>query len=430
MVRAHRSFAGFFCCAVLAAAAQTVPDELAAANTAKAIAEARKAQAEADLAALKARLGTDVASPYGGSVSAGAGSGTIEAFVLAADATRGAARDIVNRVAGKGLGPVVLIAGAELPKFDSLISFRLGKVVFEEAYKDAKATSDRLEDQRAAREAERQGTPPRGVGIESVPPAAIALGLDSLNKILGFFKTDYTMGGMELTVDDTMILHAVAGELSDRAISTTLPIQYNRPAIDTAGSTVLKSFLSIARWRADAATRASVHEAIYNELKERFSKEPNDTRKKEYAELAKKHKEAWDKWTAVGKLFDGLFGKLGIADDKGSVPIALIIKEAAIEDALNATGARLLIVKSIKAGGSYYTKKNIWTSLGAMPFFAAGGVVTSFVLFDGPKGTVLAAGVVPIHGGYRRIDRIESNFRAPAQAVPRSNERSETTEGR
>ena len=41
-----------------------------------------------------------------------------------------------------------------------------------------------------------------------------------------------------------------------------------------------------------------------------------------------------------------------------------------------------------------------------MPFFTMGGVVVSYSLIDGPTGAVLAAGIVPIDGGFHRVNRM------------------------
>jgi hypothetical protein len=145
-------------------------------------------------------------------------------------------------------------------------------------------------------------------------------------------------------------------------------------------------------------------EVLYKDTEERAKKDAT------LQGLAERQKVAWSKWTAVIALYDSLFGKLAVPDEKGSVLVVNVIKEWVIDEALKG-GGYLLILKTQKAGGSAYTKKNMWTSLGAMPFFVAGGAVASFVLLEGASGKISTAGVIPIHGGYRRVDAIENAFR-------------------
>jgi hypothetical protein len=382
------------------------PDEQTAANIAKAIAEARKAQADADLATMKLRFGTEVPAAYSGAVTANANAGAVEAHILAGEAVSGAARAIVGRVKAKGVAPVVLIASSDALRFDSLIGFGVSRRVFEEAYADAKRALEELMRLPPMPGKTDAPPPPKAAG-----PGAIALSLDAMNKILGFFRSEYTIAGMDIGYEDSILLHAVAGELSASSLPATVPFLFNRPAIDMAGNPVFEALRSISEKRADIPVRIALLERMNSDLEEQL-KGATDARKNALVQRQAKVKEVLDKWKAAGALFDSQFGKLGVPDEKGVVPVATLVKEAAINDALSG-GSRLLIVKTQKSGGSYFTKKNMWTSLGAMPFFVAGGTVASFVLLDGKAGHVLDAGVVPIHGGYHRVDEIEGSFRPP-----------------
>jgi hypothetical protein len=97
-------------------------------------------------------------------------------------------------------------------------------------------------------------------------------------------------------------------------------------------------------------------------------------------------------------VFDGWFGKISALDDKGTVPLVTVIRERSISDQL--TNATLLIVKIQKAGGGYLIKKNMWTLFGGMPLYHMGGMTATYTLLDGKDGHMLAAGTVPIHGGF------------------------------
>lgn len=84
--------------------------------------------------------------------------------------------------------------------------------------------------------------------------------------------------------------------------------------------------------------------------------------------VAEAHKQATD---AIGKataLYDGWFARLSSPDEKNAVvPIVAVIRERALMNALG-NGTALLVVKLHASGGSYPTKKNIWTAFGTMPF--------------------------------------------------------------
>jgi hypothetical protein len=108
-------------------------DQLAAANAAKelanaqkAAADAQKAQAEAQLAALKATIGEVSDSGLTGAVSAGAGTGDIEATLLAARAVRRAATTIDAKI--RAIVPtgrtIAIMAVSEVPSFQNVIAYR------------------------------------------------------------------------------------------------------------------------------------------------------------------------------------------------------------------------------------------------------------------------------------------------------------------
>ncbi|MBR9806748.1 MAG: hypothetical protein GYB49_05980 [Alphaproteobacteria bacterium] len=64
-----------------------------------------------------------------------------------------------------------------------------------------------------------------------------------------------------------------------------------------------------------------------------------------------------------------------------------------------------LELKIDSAGGSFYTKKNVWSSLGDMPFEVAGGATVHFVLYDS-AGAIKASGAMGAHSGYYEVDDI------------------------
>ena len=114
-----------------------------------------------------------------------------------------------------------------------------------------------------------------------------------------------------------------------------------------------------------------------------------------------------DKWTIVSDAIDAWSKTATTADDKGNVPLATVLRQAAIRQKLD-SGAAFMVVQVYQAAGTAYTKKNIASSLWGNPFFIMGGAVAGYSLFDGKSGRVISSALVPLHGGYLSVDEVES----------------------
>ena len=91
---------------------------------------------------------------------------------------------------------------------------------------------------------------------------------------------------------------------------------------------------------------------------------------------------------------------------------ALVADEKTLADAL-ANGAIALFVHVNIAAGGYYTKKNLWTFFGGMPFYVSGGAVVSYTAIDGKTGKVGSAGQFQLFNGYRKMSKVEEMFPTP-----------------
>jgi len=119
-------------------------------------------------------------------------------------------------------------------------------------------------------------------------------------------------------------------------------------------------------------------------------------------------------WKAISDALDAWIKQVISADDKGNVPVTTIIRQSAIKQKLD-EGADLVIIQLHKLVGTGYTVKNILSSLGSNPFFAAGGALASYVEFNGKSGTVINSMLLPIHGGYYSVSDIKENLDKAAQ---------------
>jgi hypothetical protein len=402
---------------------KALEDRLAAAKAAKELAEAekaasdaqtaaalaRKAESEAALAALKASIGEVPASGYTGTVTLAEKAGTVEAALLAAKSVNTAAHQISEELPVNKEKDVIIFTTSDMPNFEAAILYRTQIAVVRKALTDALALS-------AA--ANQTAPAPLEFKREAAPAfAAAGLGLDAINKLLGYFRTDYKVGGIEFTLEDSILVHSLAGVItsSKKAKGVKVLSTYNPAAISDSGSGILKELAELATLKAGSLDAANLHD----ELSSRFAEDAAKFDGQKRSALVKNvetHKAAADALRTAVTIYDDFFTKFGAADAKGAIPLANAIREITIADALK--DGNLLAVKLQKSGGAYYTKNNIVTFLGGMPFFHMGGVVASYLLMDGKTGNVVKAGVVPVHGGFIKANDLQDTLNqvlTPAQ---------------
>jgi hypothetical protein len=400
-------------------AKQALADQTAAVKAAKDLADAQKsaadaqkAKADAASAALKAQIGDVPASGYSGDVTLKDKAGVAEAYLLAGRAASIAAKKIADMIpAPTKPRTILLYASADAPSFQALLAYRAQLAIVTKALEDASARST---------EADQKAPPPRDVHTEAVPLAAAGLGLDAINKLLGFFRTDYSVGGVDVTLDDSALIHALAGYIAQRdKLTVQLPSIYNPAALADAGSAVIAELAALSTTKTFYLAKAAEHTKIAQAFTDLAAKEKDDTAKAALLDKAKLRKAAADALTSAAGVYDSFFGKLTAADDKGNIPLTSVIRDTVVADTLK-NGGMLLVAKVQKAAGSFYTKKNMWTLFGGMPFYNMGGVVVSFALLDGPAGTVLQAGIVPVHGGFVKSNQVQTTVEKEIVTAPKA----------
>jgi hypothetical protein len=381
------------------------------ADALKAAAEAQKSQSEAQLAAFKAMVGEVPTSGYAGTVELKDKAGSTEAALLAALAAKSAAENIARRLAhalttSNPRQSVLLFSSSEVPNFQALIAFRSQTAVVEKAFDKAEQLS---------KDADTKAPPPMKFKVEAVPVAGAAgLALDAVNKLLGFFRTDYTVGGIELSLDDSLLVQALAGNILDldEHITVKLPALYNATALTDPVSAIMNEATQLSLQRLGGTEKASREDQLSTCFADDAGKQTDLATKTDLLSNARAHKDAADGWRAAIALCDGFFSKLTTADDKGVILLTSIVREGVVADALH-NGHWLLVVKIHKSGGSYYTKKNMWSFFSGMPFYHMGGVVASYILIDGKEGSVRKSGVVPVHGGFVAARELQQHVNGP-----------------
>jgi len=370
----------------------------------KAAADAQKARAEAELAAFKAAMGEVPASSYKGNVELKDGAGKTEAYLLSAKAVQEAAQKIATHLPKQtGTKFVLLYPSKDLPTFQALLTFRTQVSTIRNVLISATNASNA------------NNTLP---GVPTPPRIAAAVGgvgiaLQTLDNLLSYFRTDYSVGGVEITLDESLLVHALAGSMqsSGKNFQVILPATYNPQAFDF----VITSITDLVNLAGEAQKAADLQATLAVQLINLANLAANPAQKADLLSQADHHKALSDRCKAAVTLADGYIAKLVAPDDKGIAPLASVLREEAVADFLRKAdkGNMLLIAKLQQAGGGYYTKKNMWTFWGGMPFYNMGGVVVSYVLINGADGVVLDAGVVPVDGGYVKADRLPEVINQP-----------------
>ena len=270
----------------------------AAADAVKAEADASKAKADADLAAFKARFGEVPASSYRGDITLKENAGKTEALLLAA---RRRHRRSHQDQSGRGH----VDRSPDVPTFDNLMRFRVDLGIVQKAFDDMDRVSN------AAREKEpadlgkpplvKAARPPKKERAVS-PIAAAGLALDAADKLLGFFRTDYTVGGIDVT-----------------GVTVHLPTLFNGNELAQTGADVIAELQGMALRRANSASTAAAHERLTAVWTDRAAKEADKEKKKEMTAAAEAHKRATDAISKATALYDTCFDKLSSPSENSAV---------------------------------------------------------------------------------------------------------------
>lgn len=377
--------------------------QLADLQSQKAIADAQKALSDAQTQSAIARLIGDVkAGPYSGSVDMKPNAGTEEALLLGARAVKEAAAKVAEVVTAlpNGPGTVHIFAAKEFPNFQRLLTYRFRKEMIKEAFAAAGVEKPELAQ----------------AGLEAMAtPALVSAGLDAFSKILGFFKTDYTIGGIDVKLDESLLLYSVAGRLTSKEVH--LPLVY-APMAQAGAMTGLAGELSeLVTLRGHAAAQfdqmnkqiADLQKQV-GELEKPAADAGASARDALFGVIAEL-KPKTEQLTGVIALYDAFASSLTTPDANGTVPVSVLVQEYAVDTALQA-GAGVLLLRLENTGGGYLLKKNLLTGLGAaIPLYHMGGATITYLLLAGADGRVLAGDVVAIHGGYVRSDELRDELR-------------------
>ncbi|MGB3790689.1 MAG: hypothetical protein WA949_21960, partial [Phormidesmis sp.] len=238
------------------------------------------------------------------------------------------------------------------------------------------------------------GAMPKPFAFEAGPAGAttavVSAGLDAISKILGYFKTDYTVGSTAVQLDESLLLYSVAGKLRENK-EVYLPMVY------------------AAQWS----------EGLEEMVKELADLESLRNQAEVLRKGTDSNSEENNKINRAIGLHDDFVGWLTQPDSNGNVPIHLLVQEKLINAKLVSTKSEgketdvgVLLLRLENTGGGHLLKNNLWTGLrDEIPLYHMGGATVTYLLLDGKEGKVLDGNVVPVHGGFVRADRMRDELR-------------------
>jgi hypothetical protein len=374
------------------AAASQPPDPLIAAATAE------KARLEAQKAVAQAAMGLVTGSTaFTGAVETKPDAGKGEATLLASRAIKCAAASIAKEIKDQltAKSSVVLMQGAEAPQFANYRQFLLQESLTAQIFTAAENEANRLSSAGDAIAGSATAAAPPSV----LPPLTTAdLVLNSITKLGSYFMSNYEIGGITLTPDGEQLVSAVANQLIGSAI-LLLPARAVPQATDFADT-----MEKIATKTISADSQATRLDAKAGDAKAK-AEGAADADKAKLQSAAKLYEQGAAVLRKAIAKSEEFIATLSVPDAKGVAPITRIAQERAICVELQ-DGALALVLDVRAMVGGYYTKKNLWTFLGCVPFYVMGGAVVTYCLVD-KKGEVMKAGLVPVHGGYAPVHEVD-----------------------
>ena len=170
-------------------------------------------------------------APYTGTVTVGDKAGEIEVALLGTRSLNIAAAKIFSSIS-PALDKetedttIYLYAAKQVPDFQAYLMFHTQRRV-------VKAALDKAIESAGNKSCDQFGGQLELKGFKSGIPFSKAL--SGFDEILGYFRVDHSYDGVPLTLEDSMLVHAVAGRLSELKWRLVLPAIYN-PAIHPTSS--------------------------------------------------------------------------------------------------------------------------------------------------------------------------------------------------
>jgi hypothetical protein len=402
------------------------------------------------------------------SVTVGSNTGVIESYVLADVGLRSCASKIVASVPSS-VKTLVVFDQTQRDMLAALTSFQIDAEITSSAltsavkgYDDLPPLPDNLSAPAGA----------AGAGLPTVTPIVDAL-TGAITNLVGLFRTDVTIGGTVLTLDDELVVD----EVSRAAIKAAEPRAVFKPSVYFAdvfdpsavtNSKVVSQLTDLYTLRNKAQVRILDLQSSVTDLTTRLKAAKTDTQRSTIKQYLNPRVAALDSLKAAAAVFDAVMAlvisppkqpattptpapapapapapgaplkkkpasannqdpntagdnidKQSTAPPKGTdqqtaaPTLATLVMAELWRKKFVQTDVGLILLHTHVAGGGYEAKSNIWTFLGGARFSYSGGSVSSFSVISAKDGNVLTSGSCPAYTGFVRGPEVTKGASAP-----------------
>jgi hypothetical protein len=208
------------------------------------------------------------------------------------------------------------------------------------------------------------------------------------------------VGGLQLTLDESLLVFSVSGKLAEANTNARLPMVYLPEAKSKAITALTKELIELTELRGVAFAQMESTSKGADKLELNLAQMPDSAEKQALLKTVSDARVQAEQIKGAISSYDGFANGLTTPDSKtNAIPLVVLAQELAIEEVLEANGT-ILLLRLESTGGGYFIKKNLWTGLFGMPLYHMGGATVTYVLLSGKGGKVLAGDVVPVHGGF------------------------------
>ena len=363
--------------------------ELEEAKLREQISEANKKTAINEAEVLKQRLSNLPVSELKGEVALGDSAGKAEATLLGTVAINAVAQKMISQLENsevKGLKTIVLVHEEDVPDFTALDMFIAQYEKLEKAFiglTTKAATFDSDE------------------GFESLS-TVVTVSMQAISSIASLVQADYKIKNIEIDSDNWMLQNALASQISMLSKYDLIMPEIYLPESPEATNLISDKLLKVYEWQNElSVTKEKITKFIKNTSNDG---EESDTTQKTEAQRVLSTTESLE------KVINDWLIALHTVDEFDNIPYLKILYLNKLRNILSKPDTGLFIYRLHNVSGSTYTKKNLWTAFGGMPFFVMGGATGSFVLLKGDSGQLIHSALVPFHGGYKKVSQIKNEI--------------------
>lgn len=291
-----------------------------------------------------------------GETKLGENAGALEAAMLSAAAANAVADEIAARI--KTDGTFILVANAETVNLSLPVSLT--------AYMDDLAGAATRVSANACAPASKAEIGPKSLELETKSLTALA---PVLGAVIGALKVDTEVQGVSVSLNDRVLVNALAARLATGGRAVIVPSEATRIArqASPAPGSLAASWAGLK----SAQTRLSDCRAAVAGQKQ------TDATKASVANL--------DRGLAQIDAFTGEVSKVSLGAPS-------LLARAYQMEAMSAGNPLVLRVGLDHVGGSLVKRNTVWTAVGFNSISLTGGIVAGYLLSDPSNGKVLASG--------------------------------------